>query len=104
MIHKGPIPEGLGVLHKCDNPPCPNPDHLFLGSTDDNMKDAAKKGRMPRGLSHHKGRLTVDQVLEIRRLLADKQLSQTTIGRRFQVSRSTILSIRRKNNYGYVEG
>ena len=42
----GPIPDGLHVLHTCDNPPCVNVDHLFLGTNADNVKDRDAKGRM----------------------------------------------------------
>lgn len=48
----GPIPEGFAVCHRCDVPLCVRPDHLFLGTTSDNMQDAARKGRMPTGNQH----------------------------------------------------
>lgn len=70
-IQTGPIPEGAHVLHKCDNPSCVNPDHLFLGSHQDNMDDMKNKGRSARGQSINAGhknpsaRLTRADVLAI---------------------------------------
>lgn len=62
----GPIPPGMQVLHRCDNPACINPEHLFLGTQADNMKDMARKGRSSRGVKNRTAKLTEEQVLAIR--------------------------------------
>lgn len=71
----GPIPEGMNVLHRCDNRACVRPSHLFLGTHRDNMQDALKKGRLTwpvaRGEGHGAARLTWNDVREIRRLRSE---------------------------------
>lgn len=63
-LHRGEIPAGAGVLHKCDTPCCVNPDHLFLGDQGDNTADMMRKARAP-------VRLSRDEVQAIRQRRAD---------------------------------
>ena len=81
----GPIPENVMVCHRCDNPPCCNPDHLFLGTCQDNVTDMAIKGRQ-----HAK--LTEEQVRTILARRADG-VSCEQLGREFGVWDSTIRRI-----------
>lgn len=96
MLFRGPINDGLYVLHKCDNPPCVNPDHLFLGTHDDNSKDMVAKGRSGRGRSR---RLSTDDVWSIRSLFASGAETRQSLSERFGMSRgyvSDIIAMRRR--------
>lgn len=88
----GPVPPGMCVLHRCDNRPCGNPDHLFIGTRAENSADMVKKGRQwrPRGEKQASAKLSLAQVNEIRALRSATGLSYSKIGRRFGVAESTV--------------
>ena len=71
-LHRGPVPLGLFVLHRCDEPPCVNPDHLYVGTKADNARDMMERGRDFRphmaGETNGTARLTNAQAAQIRRL------------------------------------
>jgi len=66
VIYKGPIPNNVFVLHKCDVAPCVNPDHLYLGNHRQNMRDQVERGRSPKGEKNPAAKLSDVQVQEIR--------------------------------------
>jgi hypothetical protein len=85
IIH-GPIPEGLCILHKCDNPRCINPDHLCLGTKADNSQDMVSKRRQKRGSELPHSKLTVEDV----RLIRASRDSESSLALRYGVAQSTI--------------
>ena len=93
IVH-GAIPAGLVVCHRCDNPSCVNPAHLFLGTHADNVADKMNKGRYRNGVSlgenHGMHILSEKDVLEIRRLYRNGGYSYSDLGQRFRVSRMQI--------------
>jgi HNH endonuclease len=78
-LARGPVPEGFFVCHVCDIPACVNPDHLFLGTNADNMRNCAAKGRTARGQKSGMHKLTEDQVREIRQRYSEGGVSQRTL-------------------------
>jgi len=98
----GPIPDGLRVLHKCDNPPCIRPDHLFLGTQSDNMLDAYRKGRHCQGVEHRLAKLNPHSVRLMRRLSA-RGLSFSKLARVFGVSTMTAHQAVRRRTWKHVE-
>lgn len=91
LIHRGPIPPGKCVLHRCDNPPCVNPDHLFIGTKLDNALDMVSKMRHCYGEKQGGHKLTEKEVLDIHRLLKigvkQKQIAQMFSIGEMQISR-----------------
>lgn len=101
-MHHGSIPRGIHVCHRCDTPPCVRPDHLFLGSARDNSIDMSSKGRSwfqknpdkCRGLAHHRGKLSDEDVARLRARLARGE-RQIDLATEFGVSKSLVSLISR---------
>ena len=90
-LHNGPIPEELHVLHRCDQPPCVRPDHLFLGTHQDNMIDRTVKGR-------DTSKLTSERVLEI--FYAEGP--QREIAANYGVSQSLVSTIKTRKRWKHI--
>lgn len=109
LVH-GPIPDGLFVCHRCDNRRCVRPDHLFLGTASDNLRDAAAKGRnvaqahperLARGEAQGSSKLTVAAVLDIRRRRAAGELLRT-IAADYGVLPGTVSGVALRRSWAHV--
>ncbi len=101
-LHNGPIPEGLLVLHKCDNPPCCNPDHLYKGTYQDNADDRVRRGRQPQGEAHSSSKLTETQVRAIRQDYTQGLHTYPTLALVYGVSASAIRSIINRRTWKHL--
>lgn len=105
-LHFGPIPDGLCVLHRCDNRPCVNPKHLFLGTLTDNNDDMFAKGRggytgSP-GESHPRAKLCDRDIRKIRALYSSGT-SQAQIGRMFHLYQGSVSNIVLRKSWAHVQ-
>lgn len=101
----GPVPDGMWVLHRCDNPPCCNPAHLRLGTPKDNSADMVEKGRatthlatLARGTKNFNAKLTPDAV----RAIKSCDEPGVVLAERYGVSPSAISAIRVGRTWGHV--
>ena len=117
-LTRGEIPDGLWVCHRCDNPPCVNPAHLFLGTPSENTMDMAMKGRRhpnqakppamfriypPIGEDNVKAKLVAEDVTAIRRLYATGALSQQAIADSYGVHQTQVSRIVRGAHWKHLE-
>lgn len=105
---RGDIPSGLCVLHECDNPPCCNPKHLWLGTNADNNKDMIAKGRAklhmtPKGAESPLTKLTSSEVNEIKHQLESGKTG-ISLAHKYGVGRSTISRIRTGQDWSTRDG
>lgn len=105
LLTNGPLPDlpehgQAHVLHRCDNPPCVNPAHLFVGTYGDNNRDKAAKGRAPRGETHPITRLTEAQV----RALRSDPRSQRVLAKVYGIADSTVHRIKHAKAWAHVAG
>lgn len=111
-LHVGPIPEGMCVLHKCANPPCVNPRHLYVGTQADNARDRSADGNSTKGRampecghpgeSHRCAKLTDEKVREARRRYANGE-TQADLAREMGVRNNTLSVAIRRKTWRHVE-
>lgn len=112
ILTNGEIPKGMEVCHKCDNPPCCNPNHLFLGTHLDNMRDSKNKGRnshgpILHGTKHPLSKLTDEDIAEIRKCYVPTPRKKSdnnlpALAKRYGVAKSLIHRIVTNQSWTHV--
>lgn len=101
LVHKGSIPEGMVVMHSCNNPICTNPDHLYLGTQQQNIDYKVSLNRQNKGEKVNTAKLTEEQVIEIRKLMADG-VSVKTVAVMYGMSDTTIYDIKKRKIWKHL--
>lgn len=96
----GPIPEGMVVRHKCDNPPCCNPRHLTVGTQAENMQDKVNRGRHAVGSESPRAKITETVALDI--LRNPDGLKQCDLAKRHGIAKSTVSMIRSGERWAHL--
>lgn len=91
----GPIPDGIHACHRCDNPACVRPEHIFLGTALDNMRDMSRKGRHGgrSGAQHSQAKITADIAGQIRAAWSQGGVTMRALGRQFGLSHGRISAV-----------
>lgn len=101
-LHKGKIPEGMFILHSCHNRSCVNPNHLRVGTREENMKDMTDAGRQARGHDQGLSKLETEQVYQIRACI-EEGFSTHLLAEKFGVSDSTICDIKAGRTWSWLK-
>jgi hypothetical protein len=105
-LFKGPIPPGLKVLHRCDVRNCVNPEHLWVGTQAENVRDMIQKGRKslvgPKGESNFNAVLTKEKVLKLREDRKNTGLSYRKLGKLYGVTTMTAYRACSGQNWGHI--
>ncbi len=99
----GAIPDGMIICHKCDNPPCCNPSHLFLGTQKTNKEDSINKHRHAYGERSGRAKLTAEKVSQIRAMDKQANFTRLSLAAKFGISGRMVTAICRYESWRHVE-